>query len=387
MKDERQNTGLKLTEKGTNMRKIRLLKQGLAVLLSLSMSLGPCAPGSLSAFAETDSMFMTGGSEGHRETIATPFDAEKKEEESTPSDALHDEDGFLLDGRVLDDALPAAQSSAIVEDEMEPGDLEGMLLGAPAVQDIQLNQTVKGVLSKESPVSRFKIDPGANSLVSIEIEGDVYPVIEVLKGDSLLARRDSSYLRLSLSGDDAYYINVYADKNYDDPYGEFEITVSLIMDLSEQVFIEGGTSREQAETVHTGIDYILETPLSDSGNLGERWYKFQLDYSQAVDLEYDCDQGNIREYNIELYYKDVLLKKGTGRRYLTGGVDYYIRIFAGSSEDKDYGTGGFKLEKYDDLKLRFMLGTDQLGIRILSRSERFYLDDMIFVREYYISST
>ena len=339
----------KTDRKGDDMRKIRLLKQGLAVLLSLSMSLGPCAPGSLSAFAETDSMFMTGGGEEYREALATPFNAEKKEEESTPSDALYDEDGFLLDGAVLDEGLPAAQSSAIVEEEMALSDFEGMLLGSSAVQDIQLNQTVEGILSKESPVSKFKIEPGANSLVDIEIEGDVYPVIEVLKGDSLLARRDSSYLRLSLSGDDAYYINVYADENYDDPYGEFQITVSLIMDLSEQVFIGGGTTRDQAETVYTGIDYILETPLSDRGNLGERWYKFQLDYSQAVDLEYDCDQGNIREYNIELYYNDILLKKDTGRRYLAGGVDYYIRIFAVSSEDKDYGTGAFKLVKADDL--------------------------------------
>ena len=35
------------------MRNNRLLKQGLAVLISLSMSLGSCAPGSFTAFADT----------------------------------------------------------------------------------------------------------------------------------------------------------------------------------------------------------------------------------------------------------------------------------------------------------------------------------------------
>ena len=112
------------------MKRTRLVKQALAVLLSLSMSFCPAAP-PLAAFAAgegaafgieaaeeivteaeesvTEADTITAAAEtdaGEEMESATASDAEKEDKSSSTassSDALYDEDGFLLDGTVQDD--------------------------------------------------------------------------------------------------------------------------------------------------------------------------------------------------------------------------------------------------------------------------------------------
>ena len=106
------------------MRKHRLLKQGLAFLLSFSMILGPCAPGSVSVFADTGDGVTA--AEAASETEATASDAEHT---ASPSDAgLYDEDGFLLDGPVAAEELLPAEEVLPAEEML----LEGAILEAPS---------------------------------------------------------------------------------------------------------------------------------------------------------------------------------------------------------------------------------------------------------------
>ena len=51
------------------MRRSYLLKKGLVVLISLSMSLGPCAPGSFSVLAETGDAVSSGQEHASEEIL------------------------------------------------------------------------------------------------------------------------------------------------------------------------------------------------------------------------------------------------------------------------------------------------------------------------------
>ena len=110
------------------MRKHRFLKQSLAFLLSLSMTLGPCAPGSFSVLADTvDAVTVDAVTveEALAETAATASDAERAElpadaeYTASPSDAaLYDEDGFLLDGELSNDLAQEPQDPAAEKEEL-----------------------------------------------------------------------------------------------------------------------------------------------------------------------------------------------------------------------------------------------------------------------------
>ena len=112
------------------MRKNRLLKQSLAFLLSLSISLGPCAPGSFPVYAET------GGAEASVEIL----EVEDPGEETVPasdisvassSDAQVDEDGFLLDGEVIDDGFDGTATASDADSDIQP---ESVLLDAELLE-------------------------------------------------------------------------------------------------------------------------------------------------------------------------------------------------------------------------------------------------------------
>ena len=138
------------------MKRTRLVKQALAVLLSLSMSFCPAAP-PLAAFAAgegaafgieaaeeivteaeesvTEADTITAAAEtdaGEEMESATASDAEKEDKSSSTassSDALYDEDGFLLDGTVQDDTGAA---KLLPE---ETAALEGVKLGTSALTE------------------------------------------------------------------------------------------------------------------------------------------------------------------------------------------------------------------------------------------------------------
>ena len=136
------------------MRTNRLMKQSLAVLLSVCMSLGPCAFGILPVFAETGGAEINVEileAEGFEETNAARQDpadliseavtesTQSKEETvsasevsiASNSDAQTDEDGFLLDGEVIDNVNPDTATSADADPDLLP---ESVLLDAELLE-------------------------------------------------------------------------------------------------------------------------------------------------------------------------------------------------------------------------------------------------------------
>ena len=135
------------------MRKNRLLKQSLAVLLSLSMGSGPCLPGVLTVYGES---------------VQKEIETEEKATASnaTPSDAMFDEDGFLLDGAVADDAESATSSDAELL-------LEGTLL------NVSENALLSGTCGKDGDNLVWEIT-GTEGDYTLRISGegemkDYYP--------------------------------------------------------------------------------------------------------------------------------------------------------------------------------------------------------------------
>ena len=107
-----------------------LLKKGLAVLTSLSMSLGLCISGN--AAVPLDTVTVSAEEDVEEEVALGEINGTEEPEpdsgirQATISDALYDEDGDLLDGEVIDDVLTATDSDAeILEDSVL---LEGQLL-------------------------------------------------------------------------------------------------------------------------------------------------------------------------------------------------------------------------------------------------------------------
>lgn len=97
-------------------KRIRFLKQCLSVLISLSMSFGPCAPGTVSAFAasetlpaqEADAVYATSSDAiSEDEVLAEATDASP----SNAEEKLYDEDGFLMDGPVAAETAETAEAS------------------------------------------------------------------------------------------------------------------------------------------------------------------------------------------------------------------------------------------------------------------------------------
>ena len=107
-----------------------LLKKGLAVLTSLSMSLGLCISGN--AAVPLDTVTVSAEEDVEEGVALGEINGTEEPEpdsgirQATISDALYDEDGDLLDGEVIDDVLTATDSNAeILEDSIL---LEGQLL-------------------------------------------------------------------------------------------------------------------------------------------------------------------------------------------------------------------------------------------------------------------
>ena len=105
------------------MRKICLLKQGLAVLLSLSMGLGPCAPGSFAAFAETSAV------EAGMEEKAENTDADDEESsnsgtegDTAPAESSENEDAAPAESSESKDTAPEEEETADGGDSEETSD-------------------------------------------------------------------------------------------------------------------------------------------------------------------------------------------------------------------------------------------------------------------------
>ena len=105
------------------MRKNRLLKQSLAVLLSLSMSLGPCAPGSFAVFADTTGVSSevetnTGETGTDTEEEADPqAEAEVSEEKSEEAS----EDSVSAGGSTGEETTDEAEGEDTEDDGKDQG--------------------------------------------------------------------------------------------------------------------------------------------------------------------------------------------------------------------------------------------------------------------------
>ena len=93
------------------------LKQGLAVLLSLSMVPGPWSPGIVPAFAAQSGSGAATASDAEQDPGASA---------ASSSDALFDEEGFLKDGEVKDDV----SGEIIPESDLKTEKIEAMGAGS-----------------------------------------------------------------------------------------------------------------------------------------------------------------------------------------------------------------------------------------------------------------
>ena len=140
------------------MGKNRFMRQSLAVLLSLSLGLSPCAPGSFAAFADIKELPCEADinteedrtDSGKSLSTATISDAAVKA--ATPSEAeLYDEDGFLMDGIILNDGFPVASESnarKLEEHQVRFGEIctVGFTLDTPVTpeEDIAVSGKMEG---------------------------------------------------------------------------------------------------------------------------------------------------------------------------------------------------------------------------------------------------
>ena len=87
-----------------------LIKQAAAVILSISMAFGPCGIGIMPAFAAQE--------ESAQEEAAQEETAQEETSTATDSDAQLDEDGFLLDGEVIEDVVSDTATASDAVDEL-----------------------------------------------------------------------------------------------------------------------------------------------------------------------------------------------------------------------------------------------------------------------------
>ena len=156
------------------MKCTHFLKQGLAVLLSLSMSFSPAAPSfaSFMAYAAGDGLEAPapGSDFSVSASPSSAVKAENGDDESSAStasssDALYDEDGFLLDGEVQNDVPAEDTTRKDVPDEELPAqetpavNTDGILLQAEAEGILVTVRSDKGVLPENVTLEAELVDP------------------------------------------------------------------------------------------------------------------------------------------------------------------------------------------------------------------------------------
>ena len=92
-----------------------LIKQAAAVILSISMAFGPCGIGIMPAFAAQEESAQE---EAAQEETAQEETAQEETSTATDSDAQLDEDGFLLDGEVIEDVVSDTATASDAVDEL-----------------------------------------------------------------------------------------------------------------------------------------------------------------------------------------------------------------------------------------------------------------------------
>ena len=97
-----------------------LIKQAAAVILSISMAFGPCGIGIMPAFAaqEESAQEEAAQEETAQEETAQEETAQEETSTATDSDAQLDEDGFLLDGEVIEDVVSDTATASDAVDEL-----------------------------------------------------------------------------------------------------------------------------------------------------------------------------------------------------------------------------------------------------------------------------
>ena len=261
------------------------LKQGLAALLSLSMIAGPCSPGIVPAFAA-----QIGSEEAAAaadvEKNATASDAERKSEtsEASPSDALFDEDGFLLDGEVKDDAAG----------KTEAGEIEG---GKNAEEETAGGKNAAGDVSREIVAAKTEKIAAAEALA----DGEWYSGYEYeLDDDALtitltkyLGDEDDIFVPAETEIDGTVYATVVENqRGYDDSvWAERQDTLTSI------AFEEGVRLTGTAEDMFSEFTALKSVDLSgvDASEITETSGMFRLcEALEEVDLS-RINIGNVEE--------------------------------------------------------------------------------------------
>ena len=214
------------------MKKNRLLKQGLAVLLSLSMSLGPCAPGSFAAFADTagvSSEVETGTDEAG--TGADEVETVTEEETGAQGGeaASNDDAGEVPEDGVSDQE--GEEPGAGESDGQEDGDSGA---GENAAAEDNSNYSAGDEAGAEDNISGGKETPGESDGQDNVSDG------EEVTGDDVLGGSDDS-------GDEAGYGDGLGDE------------MSSSGDSSQDGTAEDGSASE------AGADNEGETSAADQG--------------------------------------------------------------------------------------------------------------------------
>ena len=266
----------------------RWLRRGLSVLLSLCMAAGPCAPSGLQVYAaETETALLSAGSEAP----ASPSDAEAAgtgnalsddERAATPSNAdPYDEDGFLLDGEVRNDA----EMELLPEDLLTPG-----LLSAPQKPELpELPEIVEGG-SREYTIDLRDLGiepPDPDVLLMGYLSGGIFMDDDVLLSGQLLeASKDPR--RKYLTANEKLAYDMIAERFRQISAGE---ETSTAFRLSPEPFgIDG---------YHNVLDeFGFEGSMYESANLEEiNSLLWDLDMGKVFDALY-------RDIPYEMYWLD-----------------------------------------------------------------------------------
>ena len=203
-----------------------LLKQGLAVMMSLSMAFGPCAPGirpvfgaqaevEISEAEEAGSVSDSAADEAVPVQQETASASDASVETASASDALVDEDGLLMDGTVFDDVTVATGSDAeleIIAPEMKTEVIGKKEAGPPAwLKDYAYTLNVtKGIITLncyEGTDSHLVVPASATiNGRTYKVEFDPYgsiwsygEVVSISFEDGMIMPEDMSYLFLDCS--------------------------------------------------------------------------------------------------------------------------------------------------------------------------------------------
>ena len=205
------------------------LKQSLAVMTSLSLAFGPCAPGIRPAFGA-----RTEAGSGKSET-ASASDASSGAGSVTASDsdALYDEDGFLVDGEVVDDVIGGQVADDVIE----------KVAAEPAR------------MSEMTEVKRNRSEDNWYSDYEYELDQDAQTII--LK--KYTGEEDDIYVPATAEVDGTVYATVVENQ------GEYNdsVWVGLRDSLSSIAFENGVRLTGSASMMFSGFEKLESADLSD----------------------------------------------------------------------------------------------------------------------------